>query len=48
MNDEQNNEATANICPECKKDPCICASKNDDSQSKENKPRTKPPEISWI
>lgn len=67
MNDEPNNnqsgsaeptnEAQVNSCADCKKNPCVCPNKSDDShqktlseeaKSKKNPPRTKPPKISWI
>jgi hypothetical protein len=63
MNDEQNNnqddsieptnEVRVDNCTECKKNPCICPNKHDDSNNetvdKEKAvPDTNPPKISWI
>lgn len=38
-------------CTKCQKNPCICPNKKtlgEKATSKNNRPRTKPPKISWI
>jgi hypothetical protein len=54
LNNNQNkpvepvNNDQVNICPECKKNPCVCNSKNNNPKFDVNQPRTEPPKISWI
>jgi hypothetical protein len=58
MNDKQNNnqnDSTESVsstqvdtCQKCKKDPCVCSNKSDDSSFDVNQPRTEPPKVCWI
>lgn len=47
--DKSPSKSRVDICAECKKNPCVCPNKSDDSgQEIETYPRTKPPKLTWI